>query len=199
MLKILLPFPAILFVMASTALAHPHHAHPGEDASVLAGLAHPWLGADHLLAMIAVGLWASLIGGRALLAIPAAFVAVMSLGFVLASFDVPLPMVEPFILASVVVLGLVVAMALRLPVVVGMALAGFFALFHGHAHGAEMGEATTLAFGAGFTASTALLHAVGLAIGLVTGKVLDPARGALVTRTAGALTVCAGVLLMLPL
>lgn len=198
MLKILLPLPAILFLTASVALAHPHHAHPGEDASFLAGLAHPWLGADHLLAMIAVGLWASLIGGRGLLAVPAAFVAVMSLGFVLARFDVPLPMVEPFILASVVVLGLVVAMALRLPVVAGMALVGFFALFHGHAHGAEMADGTALAFGAGFALSTAVLHGVGLAIGLAPGRLLDPARGVLVTRAAGALTVCAGILFILP-
>jgi urease accessory protein len=193
-----LAFSLPLLLIATVAMSHPHHEHLDDYGSFMSGLLHPIFGLDHVLAMVAVGLWASLAGGRALLAVPAAFVAVMALGFVLALWGVELPLVEPMILASVVVLGLVVALALPLPVAVGAALVGFFALFHGHAHGQEMGAATMAAYGAGFVISTAALHAAGVAIGLGLGRVLKAGQGRMATRAAGALTVVGGILLALP-
>jgi urease accessory protein len=190
---------AFWMVASGVALAHPHHeVVPGDHGSFMAGLMHPLFGLDHVLAMVAVGLWASQLGGRALWLVPAAFVGVMVAGFLLALAGVPLPFVEPFILASVIVLGLVVALALPLPTAAGAALVGFFALFHGHAHGEEMGAATMAAYGAGFIISTAFLHALGVAAGLGFGRLLEPGQGRLLTRAAGASTVIGGILLILP-
>jgi len=185
-----------LLLVATAASAHPGHAPLDGHGSFMSGLLHPIFGLDHVLAMVAVGLWASLIGGRALLFVPAAFVGVMAFGFLLAVGGVGLPFVEPIILASVVVLGLVVALALPVPVAAGTALVGFFALFHGHAHGAEMGAATMVAYGAGFVLSTAALHAAGIAVGL--GRILEDGQGRMVTQAAGALTVAGGILLAIP-
>src|SRR5690606_32990283 len=112
------------------------HVGAGATASFPAGLAHPFSGLDHMLAMVTVGLWATLRGGRALWAWPAAFVGVMLAGTALASMQVAMPLVEPGILASVVALGLLVALAIDLPVWSGALVVGLFALFHGHAHGA---------------------------------------------------------------
>ena len=193
-----LAFSLPFVLAASAALAHPHHAHLDDYGSLMSGLLHPIFGLDHVLAMVAVGLWASLIGGRALLVIPAAFVGVMAVGFLMALGGVDLPFVEPLVLASVVVLGLVVALAVPVPVVIGAAVVGFFALFHGHAHGQEMGTAGMVAYGTGFAISTAALHAAGLAAGLGLGRVLEQGQGRLVTRAAGALTVVGGILLAMP-
>jgi urease accessory protein len=148
--------------------ATPALAHTGSEAgsALTAGLLHPLTGADHVLAMIAVGLWAAGLGGRAVLAVPAAFVAAMLGGFMLALAGTWLPGVEPMILASVVVLGVAVAAALRPSPIAAAALVGGFALFHGHAHGAEMAGAGALAFGAGFAIATAALHAAGIGLGL---------------------------------
>ena len=193
-LALILPF----LLIATAAIAHPHHEHLDHYGSFMSGLLHPVFGLDHVLAMVAVGLWTSLIGGRARLVGPAAFVGVMALGFLMALGGVGLPFVEPFILASVVVLGLVVALAVPVPVTVGAVVVGFFALFHGHAHGEEMGAATMAAYGAGFVISTAALHATGVAAGLGLGRLLQPGQGRLVTRAAGALTVLGGILLAIP-
>lgn len=189
--------PALCLAFAATpALAHLPH---GQYGSVAAGFSHPLFGLDHILAMVAVGLWASLLGGRAIWAVPAAFVAVMIAGFGLALTGVSLPLVEPMILTSTVVLGLVVAMAVRLDVRACAAIVGLFALFHGFAHGTELGGAGSLRFGAGFVLATALLHAVGVAVGLVTGRITGrgDARGHVVTRGLGAGVVLAGVALAL--
>jgi urease accessory protein len=190
-----LPF---LMLATGVAMVHPHHEHLDDYGSFMSGLLHPIFGLDHVLAMVAVGLWASLLGGRGMLIVPAAFVAVMAAGFLLALVGVDLPFVEPLILTSVIVLGLVVALALPVPVAAGAALVGFFALFHGHAHGEEMGGATMTAYGAGFVISTAALHSAGVAIGLGLGRVLEAGQGRIVTRTAGALTVVGGALLAFP-
>ena len=187
-----------LLLVATAASAHPHHAHLDGYGSFMSGLLHPIFGLDHVLAMVAVGLWASLIGGRALVVVPAAFVGVMALGFLMALGGVALPFVEPVILASVVVLGLVVALALPVPVAAGAALVGFFAVFHGHAHGEEMGAATMAAYGAGFVIATAALHAGGIALGLGLGRFLEHGQGRLVTQAAGALTMVGGILLAIP-
>ena len=185
----------LLAASASPAFAH---LDPLEHGSFAAGFTHPLFGADHVLAMVAVGLWAAMLGGRALWAVPAAFVGVMAAGFLLALGGVELPFVEPFILASIIVIGLMVALALPVPVIIGAVVVGFFALFHGHAHGEEMGAATMAAYGAGFLISTAVLHATGIAIGLGLGRALQAGQGRMVTRAAGALTVVGGILLALP-
>ncbi|RBI86183.1 protein hupE [Rhodosalinus halophilus] len=176
-----------LTLAAGPALAH---VAPLEHNSFLAGATHPIFGADHVLAMVAVGLWAGMLGGRALWAVPAAFVGVMVLGFALALGGLALPLVEPAILASVVVLGLVVALGLRLPTVAGAALVGAFALFHGHAHGAEMGAAGALPYLAGFAATTAALHVLGLILGVAllrAGRAAPHVAGGLVAAAGAAL------------
>ncbi len=147
--------------------AHPAAAHivPGEHASFMTGLIHPLTGADHIAAMVSVGLWASMLGGRATWAVPGAFVATMMAGFGLAVGSVGLPFVEPMIAASVLVMGLMVASAARLSTASGAALVAVFALFHGYAHGTEMGAATPTNFMAGFALGTAVLQVAGLSLG----------------------------------
>ncbi|TIR35233.1 MAG: HupE/UreJ family protein [Mesorhizobium sp.] len=154
------------------AAAMPAHAHVGigTTSSLSAGFMHPLSGLDHMAVMIAVGLWAALKGGKAVVAWPLAFVGVMLAGGTLGMLQVPVPFVEPGILASVVALGLLVALAIDLPVSAGVAIIGLFALFHGHAHGTEVPEnAGGLGYMAGFAVATALFHAAGLAAGLGLG------------------------------
>ena len=190
MLKRLLTAFALVIVGMAPAFAH---LDPLEHGSFAAGFSHPLFGLDHILAMIAVGLWAASVGGKALWAVPTAFVATMAVGFGAALLGMPLPFVEPVILASVIFIGVMVALALPLPTVGVAAVVAFFALFHGHAHGGEMGEAGALGYAAGFLAATALLHAVGVAAGVGVGRVLATARGAIATRIAGGLTALGGL------
>ncbi|WP_422031887.1 HupE/UreJ family protein [Roseovarius sp.] len=180
-------------ILALTLAATPAAAHlpPGEYGSFLAGVTHPIFGLDHVLAMIAVGLWAAQIGGRAVWLVPTAFVATMIAGFLLALAGLPLSFVEPAILTSIVVLGLVVALALRPDPRLAMALVAAFALFHGHAHGGELGGASALQFGAGFAIATALLHAAGLGIAVAASRLLVTNAPAL--RVLGGLTSAAGL------
>ena len=159
----------------------------------MAGFSHPLFGLDHILVMVAVGLWASQIGGRALWLVPAAFVGTMAFGFGLAVAGVDLPFVEPAILASVVALGLLVAMAARFDTVASAAIVAAFALFHGHAHGGELGAAGAASFGVGFVVATALLHAAGIALGLGVARI---ANGAILARIIGGLTAVTGVALI---
>lgn len=148
----------------SVALAHSD----GSASGFSYGLAHPIGGLDHLLAMVAVGLWAAQLGGRALWAIPLGFVGIMALGSILGVTGVVLPLVEQGIVASVLVLGLLVLAALRLPLGAGLLLVGLFAVFHGYAHGTEMPQAVSgLLYGLGFAISTALLHLAGLGLGVL--------------------------------
>lgn len=181
--------PAIL--VASPAAAH---LPPGEYGSFMAGVTHPLFGLDHVLAMIAVGLWAAQIGGRALWQVPTAFVAAMIAGFILALAGLPLPFVEPMILASIMVLGLVVALALRPAPWVAITAVAVFALFHGHAHGGELGSAQAMQFGAGFALATAGLHAVGLIVALLFARALRAGSGA-VLRAMGGATTLVGIFL----
>jgi urease accessory protein len=129
------------------------------------------------------------LGGRAIWAVPAAFLIAMMAGFAAALAAAPLPFVEPVIAASVVVLGLLALVALQVPTHVGMAMVGFFALFHGYAHGGELGEVGALPFMAGFALATAVLHGIGVAIGLGAARV----GGTLVTRLVGGLTALGGL------
>ena len=177
--------PAALLMAA--ALPAEAHVGVGTTSSFAAGFAHPLSGLDHMTVMVAVGLWASLKGGRAIWAWPLAFIGVMLFGGALGMLQVPVPFVEPGILASVVALGLLVALAVDLPVSAGVAIIGLFALFHGHAHGTEVPEnAGGLAYMGGFALATALLHGVGIAAALGLGLKF---RG--LVRVAGA--ACAAI------
>ncbi|MCV3206468.1 HupE/UreJ family protein [Mesorhizobium sp. YC-39] len=173
------------------AAAMPAYAHVGigTTSSFTAGFFHPLSGLDHMAVMIAVGLWAAFKGGKAIWAWPLAFVGVMLVGGALGMAHVPVPFVEPGILASVVALGLLVAMAVDLPVSAGVAIIGLFALFHGYAHGTEVPEnAGGLEYMAGFAVATAALHAVGIAAGLGLGLRF---RG--LARVAGGACAAVGV------
>jgi len=186
-----LSFTALALVGASA----PAFAHldPVEHGSLAAGFSHPFFGLDHILAMVAVGLWAALLGGRAVWLVPTAFVGTMMLGFAGALAGLGLPFVEPVIAASVVVIGLLALVALQVPTAAGMAMVGFFAFFHGYAHGGELGDAGALSFCAGFASATAILHAAGLGIGLGMGRLAGGPAGRALTRAAGALTALGGL------
>lgn len=182
---------AILVAIPGAALAHPGH-----DAGGFAhGVMHRLGGLDHLLTMVAVGLYAALLGGRALWLVPATFVGVMALGGALGAAGYPLPHVETGIALSVIVLGLAVALRANLPTLAAMALAGLFAIFHGHAHGAEMpADAAAVSYSAGFMLATALLHGAGIAIGLAAGRLAE--RGSRAIRLAGGAVALAGVVIL---
>lgn len=158
---------ASLMVLPSLALAHPGHSH--EEHGFMSGLLHPIGGADHLLAMIAVGLWAASLSTRlksAVWAVPASFVALMIVGFIFGLQSGSIPMTEQAIAASVLIIGLAAAWAKQVPVILASAVVAIFAFFHGVAHGAEMGHGTASLFGLGFVISTIALHAIGVAIGM---------------------------------
>jgi len=142
-------------------------AHPGHNASGLAaGLAHPFLGLDHLLAMAAVGLWAAQGGGAKMWLLPAAFMAALAAGAGAALHGPALGLLETGIAASVLALGLLIALSLQPPPWLGAALAALFGLLHGYAHGLELPEsAAPLQYALGFLAATAALHLCGIAIG----------------------------------
>ena len=183
-----------LMLTAAPAFAHIDPVAHGTALSDAAhGALHPLSGLDHVLVMIAVGLWAAQRGGRAILAVPAAFVGVMALGVGLALAGVSLPFIEPAILASIVALGLLVAMAVRLPVAAAAGVVAIFALFHGAAHGGELGSADPLAFGLGFVATTAVLHLSGIGLGLALGRL----GSGLLARILGGATALAGAALLL--
>jgi urease accessory protein len=175
------------FLFLAAAMPAEAHVGAGSASSFAAGFAHPLSGLDHMTVMIAVGVWAAMKGGKAVWAWPLAFLGVMLAGGALGMLHVPVPFVEPAILASVVALGLLVALAIDLPVLAGIAIIGLFALFHGHAHGTEVPEnAGGLDYVAGFAISTVLLHGVGIAAGLRLGSRF---RG--LARAAGA--ACAAI------
>lgn len=176
-------------VLAAPGLAH---AHPGHDnvSGLISGLGHPLFGLDHLLAMLAVGLWGAQLGGRARWLLPVLFVGVMLLGGTLAMLGLSVPAVEPGIVASVVVLGLFLLWARQVPLVISAVLVSVFALFHGVAHGAEMPlEASALTYALGFAVATAALHL----IGLLGGRWLQQRSWPLVSRVMGAVIGVVGL------
>ncbi|WP_407943619.1 HupE/UreJ family protein [Methylobacterium sp. EM32] len=159
---------ALLLLSSHAAFAHPGH---GEAAGLAQGFAHPLSGADHLLAMVAVGLLAAARGGRALWAVPLAFLGMMAVGGALGAAGIALPFVEVGIGLSVVAFGLAAAFGAGLPLAAALGLVGAFAVFHGHAHGAEMPEtASGLTYGLGFLTASALLHLAGIGLGLAAGR-----------------------------
>ena len=152
-----------LAALASSALAH---VETGQAAGFLTGLAHPVSGLDHVLAMVAVGLWGAQLGAPAIWLLPVTFPIVMALGGFLGLIGVPLPGVEVGIAASAILLGAAVMTERRLPLYAAVALVGFFAVFHGHAHGTELplGQSGLL-YSLGFVVATGCLHVIGIAIG----------------------------------
>lgn len=180
-------------LLAASSLPAFAHLDPAEHGSFAAGFSHPLLGLDHVLAMVAVGLWAPLLGGRSIWLVPTAFVGTMLAGFAVALAGLGLPFVEPVIAASVVVIGLLAMIALQVPTWAGMTMVGFFAFFHGYAHGGELGEAGARSFSVGFASATALLHAAGVGLGLGLAYVAGGGAGRRIARFAGGLTALAGL------
>jgi urease accessory protein len=185
----------LLIALAAALIPGSAWAHVGVagTSGFSHGLLHPIGGLDHVLAMVAVGMFAANLGGRALWAVPATFVAVMAVGGFLGTAHVGLPYVEIGIALSVVILGLVVALQVRWPVAAAMALVGVFAVFHGHAHGSEMPlDASGASYAAGFMIATALLHIIGTAIGLGSQSI-DTLRRHRTAQLGGGAMVLAGI------
>ena len=178
---------ALLLLIATPALAHEGGV---AGAGFVTGFLHPILGGDHVAAMVAVGLWGAFLGAPAIWVLPVAFPLVMALGGALALLGLPLPGVEIGIAGSAVVIGAMVLLAFRPPLVIAAVIVAFFALFHGYAHGTEMPNAANpLAYAIGFVIGTGLLHLVGIALGLLTRM----PQGALAVRTAGGAIALAGL------
>jgi urease accessory protein len=186
--------PLALAAGAPLLTAGAAAAHTGVETSfsLVNGALHPLGGIDHLAAMVAVGIWAALAGGKRIWVWPVAFVLMMLAGGFIGHAGIAFPAVEPAIALSVVVLGLVVALGVQAPIVPGALLVGAFALFHGHAHGAEAPAAGWLGYAAGFATSTALLHMAGIVIGLAIVRVATrrPAQA------IGMMTAVLGLVLM---
>lgn len=179
----------VLWLVAQGAQAHPLGAH---GAGFAAGIAHPFLGSDHLAAMIAVGLWAAQLGGAARWRVPLTFIAMLAVGAGLAFAGMPFPAVQTGIAASLLVLGLLIGSAARVPESAGVLLIAGFALFHGHAHGAELPQAAgPFGYALGFITATAALHAFGLLAGVVLH-----ARGAWLLRATGVVIAGSGLVLL---
>ncbi|MCA3184391.1 MULTISPECIES: HupE/UreJ family protein [unclassified Cupriavidus] len=195
---------ATLSLAAASAFAHPGHDGATVGASLFAGLVHPFTGADHLLAMAAVGVWSALIAAPQgafgqgaskldMLRLPLAFVAMMLVGAALGLAGVTLPAVEPMIAVSLLVIGLLVAVRAKLSTLSGMAIVGGFALFHGYAHGAELPATAAalpgvLAYVGGFAVSTMTLHVMGIGVGAFLRR-----HAAWMARVAGAGVALYGV------
>lgn len=179
--------PGATLAFAAPALAHSD----GTVGGLTSGLLHPITGMDHVVAMVAVGLWGGILGGRAVWQLPVIFPLVMALAGALAVLGLPLPGIETGIAASGVVLGLMVLLMLRPPMAVAAAMVGLFAVFHGHAHGTELPEvANPLTFALGFVIATGALHLLGIALGLLmrwpSGRFAVRAMGGVIALAGGA-------------
>jgi urease accessory protein len=178
----------ILLGTSSAAFAHPGHNVSG----LAAGLMHPFSGLDHLLAMVAVGLWAAQGGGRKVWLLPATFMTMLVVGAGIAMQWLSLPMVETGIATSVLALGLLIALSLQFPVALSVAVTALFGLLHGYAHGLELpASAAPVEYALGFLAATASLHLSGIAVGVTTRK-----RYALLSRLLGSAIALSGACLL---
>jgi urease accessory protein len=184
------PIARALLAMPTMVLAAPALAHTGEGTGgFIAGLAHPVFGPDHVVAMVAVGLWGAFLGAPAIYLLPIVFPLVMAGGGVLGILGAPLP-AETGIALSAIVLGLMVALAARPPLWAAAVLVGIFAVFHGHAHGRELPDgANAVAFAAGFVIATGLLHLAGIAF----GQLARWPAGRLAVRGAGGAIALVGL------
>jgi len=183
---------SVLVFLSAALIAGAAQAHSGEGATngFLAGVLHPLTGFDHLLAMVAVGIWGATLGKPLLWELPIAFPMLMVVGGVLGIAGVPLPYIESGIAASVVVLGLAIAAAWRAPKAVALAIASVFGVFHGYAHGAELPNAASpAAYVAGFVLCTGALHLAGIGIGTLQRL----SKGPQALRLSGGLIAAAGV------
>jgi len=166
------------------------HVEGGQAAVVITGLQHPWSGLDHVLAMIAVGLWGAQMGSPALWLLPIAFPMMMAMGAMMGLLGIPLPGVEIGIALSAIVLGTMILAEVRPKLAVAIAMVGIFAIFHGHAHGTELPAGQSgLLYSMGFVIATGCLHGVGIALGLINRL---PA-GKMALRGAGAFIAAMGV------
>lgn len=180
-----------IVALSFTILAAQASAHTGEgiNSGFASGFWHPILGWDHVVAMVAVGMWGAFLGAPAIWILPVVFPLVMAIGGALGIIGVPLPLVETGIALSGVVLGLLVAFAVRAPIWVAAVIVGIFAIFHGHAHGAELPEAfSAYGYAVGFVVGTGLLHLLGIGIGFLTRSEF----GTLAVRAAGGVVALVG-------
>ena len=183
---------ALAIVLLTPAFAFAHTG-AGDTAGFMHGLEHPIGGIDHVLAMVAVGVFAFVLGGRALFLVPLSFVAMMVLGFVLGIAQVDVPFVELGIALSSVVIGAAAALGRPMPVALAAGLAGVFAIFHGHAHGAEMPEtAGGLTYALGFVVATAMLHATGIAAAMGASRIVGR-YGRMAAQVAGGIFALGGI------
>lgn len=190
-MKALRYLAVIPLLMSFKALAHVE----GEGAAgFLVGLLHPALGLDHLLAMLSVGILSAQIGGRALWGVPLTFVGVMVLGALIGGYNFDLPLVEYGIALSVTVLGIALAAEKNMAIVWAMLFVGFFAVFHGHAHGTEMPDVgDPLLYGLGFVLGTAIIHLTGVLIGVASRRI---PKGPVLLRFSGAAIAVIGLTML---
>lgn len=184
-MKILLGI--VLIFASSSAQAHMGTGLPGGFAS---GFLHPLSGADHMLAMVSVGLWGAYLGRPLIYLLPVIFPTVMAGGALLGMVGLRLPAVEVGIALSVLVLGGCIAFAAAAPIWCAALIVGVFAIFHGYAHGQELPSAADpVAYSTGFVLSTGLLHVFGIGIGALNGY----RWGAVATRLTGGFITASGL------
>jgi urease accessory protein len=183
-------------VVVLTPMVAFAHTGVGDTSGFVRGFGHPMSGLDHIIAMLMVGVFARQLGGRALWLLPIAFVSIMVVGGMLGMAGIEVPLVEIGIALSVVVFGVIVAFEIKAPAATAMGVVGLFAVFHGHAHGAEIPEVGGgVAYAAGFMIATALLNLSGIIAGFLMGKAREY-YGSVVVRLAGGLATVAGVALL---
>jgi urease accessory protein len=184
-----------VFVAATAAgpAAALAHTGLGDSHDLVHGFMHPLTGIDHVLAMVAVGVIAAQLGGRALWAVPLSFVATMAIAAIIGMVGLALPGLEAGIALSVIVLGAVISLRVRMSVILAVAIVAVFAVFHGYSHGIEMGDARSgVAFGLGFVAATALLHLTGISLGVMVGRI-GVSRSQRIAQVSGGVIALVGV------
>lgn len=191
-MKPLLRTGALLALLALPLLAHAH-TDSATGGGFVSGFLHPLTGGDHLLAMVAVGMWGAILGAPLVWLLPVAFPMLMVVGAVAALAGLPVPAFEPGVALSVVVLGGAIAAFWRAPVAVAVAVVAFFGFLHGYAHGTELPEAAgPAAYASGFVLASGLLHGAGIAIGAIRSL----RRGDIALRLLGGVVACIGAALL---
>ena len=179
-----------IFLLLPVLFMHPEM---GQASGFWHGFSHPLTGLDHVLAMLAIGIWAVQVGGKAIWAIPLSFVGMMIVGGIIGMSGVKIPYVETGIVMSVMVLGVLIVASARLPLFAGMLIAGIFAIFHGHSHGTEIPNAALgITYSIGFAISTLLLHLSGIGLALFAGNKVKIQ----ILRFAGATIAIAGIIML---
>lgn len=180
----------VLLLLLGLSLPAAAHPEEGVIGGFISGFLHPIYGPDHVVAMVAVGIWGAFLRQPAIWMLPVIFPLVMAFGGALGVLGMPLPYVEVGIAASAIVLGLMVLLAARPPLWIAGVLVAVFAVFHGHAHGAELPEASNpLTYAIGFVLATGLMHLIGIAFGMLTRT----PRGTLAVRALGGLISASGL------